>query len=266
MKNKTNQIAKTTFRSLVSAIPYIGGAIIEATWEHHNRVKSERITNFVEQLKAYFEDIDKSKVDKDFIESNRFTDIFEEVINTVSKTDDEKKVERLKQILSGSIAPDANVNRFENFIDLIRRLSDDQILILERFARNKSKSEKVRSKISTLEIELTDSVNNLTDLKEKAKLGTINSNESIGKAMKTSDTIEFELVTLKNEYKELTQFIRSDFENLTEDEAEYLIEDLISKRLLLNVKQNQLGNHENTFGEISISIIGDQFIKYLKSN
>jgi hypothetical protein len=265
MKNKKSQIAETSLRGLISLIPYIGGAVIEITLEHRNRVKTERITNFVEQLKAYFKDIDKSKVDNEFIQSNRFSDIFEDVINTVSKTDDDKKAERLKQLLSGSIAPNASVNRFENFIDLIRRLNDDQILILERFYRNKSKAEKSKDEITILEKEIVESKKEEVALKEKANQGTIKTHESISDVMKKTIAIEYKSLLAKKEYGQLTQFSRMDFNDLNENEAQYLVEDLISKRLLLNISSIQMGASEETYDEVTISHIGSEFIRYLKS-
>lgn len=266
MKNKNQLIKETGIRAVIASIPYVGGALIEIGFEHRNRVKTERLLDFLERLKLYLEGIDKAEIDESFISSERFSDIFEEIVNTVAKTDDTRKVERLRQLLTGSIKPNAQINQFENFIDFTRKLNDTQILILERFYLVKPQLESINKSIKIMEAEYQAAKQEVDKLRSKAQNGTILINESIGQAEYKLHEIESPLISARKSKEDMLRFNKYDFNSCTEEEAIFYVEDLLAKRLLIDVSPIQHGDSSSSYNEIMISEIGSKFIKYLKGD
>lgn len=261
-KNKHPKV-ETSLRSLLSAIPWIGGAIIEIGFEHRARLKSERVFQFLENLKSYFEDVSESNIDTEFINSNEFADIFEEIINKVAKTEDTRKKERFQQLLIGTTIPDAKVDQFEIFLELTSKLHENQIILLKKFYEAKPKIQNLEKQIFQLEEELKTSQANEQFLKQKAQNGTIKPEESISKAISESRYIEKEKISKENEIKSLMTVSRIDLYGVSDIDINIFVDDLLAKRLLLSVPQTQLGEKINSYERMVVSPMGYHYIDFL---
>lgn len=262
-KNDKNFKAETAWRAFFASIPYIGGAAIEIGFEHRARIKSERVYDFFESLQSYFESIKDEQINQEFINSNRFTDIFEEVISYVSKTDDAKKRNRFKELLIGTTIPDAKVDQFEIFLELTSKLHENQIILLKKFYEAKSKIRCLEKEIFDLNNELHSSMSREKRLKQKAEDGTIKPSESITREIENSRSIERKKIIKENEIKSLMAVSRNDLFGVSDIDMNIFVDDLLAKRLLLSVPQTQLGEKSNSYERMVISPMGYHYIDFL---
>lgn len=256
-RNNKSLNLETGLRTTLALIPYIGGALVELGFEHRARIKSERVYDFFEELEAYFKSIKDEEINNDFINSNRFNDIFEEIINKVSKTDDLKKRTRFKQLLIGTTAPDAKIDQFEIFLELTSQLHENQIIMLNNFYLAKPLLADLEKQISDLTDDLHQSKTKENILKQKAQDGSIKQNESILRQTKESENLESTKNLAKSKINELMRV------NFSENDMNILVDDLIGKRLILDVTEVQMGGKSYSYDKLIISPLGYQYIDYL---
>jgi len=262
-KNDKNLNKETGLRATLALIPYIGGALIEVGFEHRARIKSQRVYDFFEELQHYFENVKGHDVSKEFIGSDRFNDIFEEVINKVSKTDDLKKRSRFKQLLIGTTIPNAKVNQFEIFFELTSQLHESQILLLKKFYKAKPVIEKLKNQVHELNDELNQSKSKENILKQKAQDGSIKQNESILAQTKKSEKIEREKILTENKMKDLMSVSRNDLFGVSDIDMNIFVDDLLSKRLILDISEVQMGGKSYSYDKLIISPLGYHYIDFL---
>ncbi|MEX1190435.1 MAG: hypothetical protein WEA99_00585 [Brumimicrobium sp.] len=256
----------TAWRAFFASIPYVGGAIIELGFEHRARVKNERVFAFADELKQYFDKINQEQVNQEFINSNRFTDIFEDIISLVAKTDDAQKRNRFKELLIGTTIPNSKVDQFEIFLELTSKLHENQIILLKKFYQAKSAIQQLEKDVFDLNNELQSSMSHEKRLKRKAEDGSIKPSESIAKQIENSRNIEKNRILKENEVKKLMSVSRNDLVGESEDNINIFIDDLLAKRLLLDVSQLEHGEKSNSYGRMVISPLGYHYINFLKGN
>ena len=118
---------------LFSSIPICGTILDEVLFEYRSRVKQERLNRFVEELEKYFRSIHSGDIDREHLESEEFGDIFESILRRVVHTASEEKMHRFKKILLNEMAHTYTSDFKETFLDIVSRINEDQILILNHF-------------------------------------------------------------------------------------------------------------------------------------
>lgn len=264
LSNKNKGLnAETGLRATLALIPYIGGALIEVGFEHRARIKSQRVYDFFEELQNYFENVKSPDVNKEFINSDRFNDIFEEIINKVSKTDDLKKRTRFKQLLIGTTTPNAKIDQFEIFFELTSQLHESQILLLKKFYKAKPVIQKLENQVDELNNELNQSKSKENILKQKAQDGSIKQNESILAQTKKSEKIEAEKILTEKKMKDLMSVNRNDLCGVSDIDMNIFVDDLLSKRLILDISEVQMGGKSYSYDKLIISPLGYHYIDFL---
>ncbi len=139
MKDKISkkEIGISTLKGLIGAIPYAGTALNEVLFEYRSRLKQNRVNKFIEELSKYFESIDENSIDLKNIKSEQFSDLFESILLRVVNNRSETKLHYFKNILINQIKNKTNINFDETFLDLITRLNEDQINILNTYKKVK---------------------------------------------------------------------------------------------------------------------------------
>jgi len=118
---------------VLSSIPICGTILDEVLFGYRSRVKQERLNRFVEELEKYFRLIHSGDIDREHLESEEFGDIFESILRRVVNTASEEKMHRFKKILLNEMTRTYTSDFKETFLDIVSRINEDQILILNRF-------------------------------------------------------------------------------------------------------------------------------------
>jgi hypothetical protein len=132
------QLTESTAKGLIGAIPFAGTALNEALFDGRSRIKQERFNNFINIFSEYMKDVNESEIDFEYIKSEDFGDIFESIIRRVMRSGSEEKLKTFKNVLSNHVLGKIKTDHAETFLDLVSRLNEDQIRILETYRKIKT--------------------------------------------------------------------------------------------------------------------------------
>lgn len=130
-----NQIAETVTKSALNLIPGVGGALASILGDYLSIRKEARLNEFI---KNYFDEINQKQdyIVREYICSNDFLDIFENILADVMQSRTELKRNMLKNLLVNSCTiPHTSYERTEEFQHLIDVLTPISLLILSVFYR-----------------------------------------------------------------------------------------------------------------------------------
>ena len=119
-----------TIKALVSCIPYVGGGIASIIGDCYSDRKEQRWLEFINDLQK---DIEKNqdKIIREYVESQDFFDVFENILQDAMNTRTELKRKMLKNLIVGSCTiPHTSYERTEEFQHLIDVLTPTSLLIL----------------------------------------------------------------------------------------------------------------------------------------
>ena len=137
LDKKNKEVLKTAAKGIFGAIPYVGNLLDEVIFEHRSRIKQERLNKFIEKLNSYFEANldDKYNIDSDSLNTEGFSDIFERILYSVSKTSAAHKIEIFRNILIKRIeAKNVSIDLEGKYIDITNSISEIQFVILNQYA------------------------------------------------------------------------------------------------------------------------------------
>ena len=128
-----NQIAETVTKSALNLIPGVGGAIASILGDYLSIRKEARLNEFI---KNYFDEINQKQdcIVREYVCSDDFLDIFENILADVMQSRTELKRDMLKNLLVNSCTiPHTTYERTEEFQHLIDVLSPLSLQIFKHF-------------------------------------------------------------------------------------------------------------------------------------
>ncbi len=133
--NNSNIVLRETgvaiTKGLIGAIPYVGPLLNESVFEARGRIKQHRINTFINELIKYMENITEEEIKVDHIKSEAFGDVFESIIMRVLQNNSEEKLHRFKKVLVKQMVNPYDTDYTETFLDIIARINEKQISILD---------------------------------------------------------------------------------------------------------------------------------------
>ncbi len=123
---------------LLGSAPFTGG-LINALNLRVNQRKDKRLKKFLLSLSSKMENLDKTKLPKEYIQSEEFWNQIEFVCNEVRKTEDQKKIRYLEKYIINSIRelkPDISIELL--FQRYLSQLSGSHLVILEYYHKKQS--------------------------------------------------------------------------------------------------------------------------------
>lgn len=120
-------------RFYVSLIPTIGGTIdLLMTSKWQDSIK-KRIKIFFDAVKEEFDDIEENKIDKKFLESEEFMDLFINLLNLASKTRSNDKIRIYTKILKGSLIIKNDEFNSEDYLHVLEELTPNELSFAKQF-------------------------------------------------------------------------------------------------------------------------------------
>ena len=123
--------------ALLSRVPGGVGLLTDTFIRHRNMIKQERVYDLLEELKKDVESMDSHEFDQEYLRNEEFSDILESILWRVVNTASEEKVHRFKMILLNEMKHTYKSDFKETFLDIVSRINEDQILILNHFREAK---------------------------------------------------------------------------------------------------------------------------------
>jgi hypothetical protein len=223
-KWEMKEVGISVVKGLIGAVPYAGTALNEVLFESRGRIKQKRINTFIEHLSSYMSSFNEKDIDFEHIKSEEFGDIFESILKRVAYNRSIEKLHRFKKILANQIISPKQTVFTETFLDLVQRLEEAQIQILDHY-----------KKINKGEIERE---------KEITERGTVDGGTWGGEEdVKGPSDLD------------------AKYFHLDETSYKFFVQDLISKSLLFDDSINRIDSRP--FEVLQISQFGMEFLNFL---
>lgn len=142
--------SESVLKTLINSIPGVGSALNEVIFECRSRIKQNRINNFVTELSKYIEEHSEN-IDLEYIKSEEFGDILESIFKEVFRTSAQDKLNRFKMILVNQMNPENYTEFTETFLDIITKLNEKEIEILDYYNKNKDEYNAEKHKIFNID-------------------------------------------------------------------------------------------------------------------
>lgn len=199
------------FRTVTTLIPYCGGAIDVAISTQAANIMQKRIQNQLVAIKDALYNVNESKIDKTYLESEEFYDLVNKIFVASIKTRDNERLIWYANILKKSILTDGKIGHSpEEYLDIIADLTPKEVLLAASIYKQQSDYPPEEG---------------IEELEWVIKHGW--DNDKLGNLLKLS-TEELSLILLRLEYKGL---IRNLSRNQIYEEAidKYIITSLFKR-------------------------------------
>lgn len=131
----------------LNAIPWVGGTIATYFGEYRQMKMQERIDQFIRTFAGALREIEESKIDKDYLQSDEFAELFSKGMEQAAKSTSDEKLKRLANIMVNQALLDSdNRARTESVMVFLDRLSDLDLMVLLSFGRPNAPSLKATSR------------------------------------------------------------------------------------------------------------------------
>ena len=126
-----------SIKSLLSTLSWIGPAAIGA-WDGY---RGSRLNEFINELSERLNKLDEMKVDKDYIQSEEFYDLFHKALRTIASHRSKIKARFILGLIIESVRNDKDrdftISQKESFITILDQLSDEEMKLLYNFCAGK---------------------------------------------------------------------------------------------------------------------------------
>ena len=195
----------STLKGLIGAIPFAGTFLNELAFEARSRIKQERINSFVVEFSEMMAERTSSEFDLKKLNSEQMSDVFEELIISVSKTGAKHKREIFKKILIGQLLAKKNdSDELIRHIQITNNLSNIQFKILSIYNSLSDRMLKYKIQIIELEDQLQTKRNKQSELESRI----VYHDENLEYNSSEIGIIETEVSNLKVECNEIEKLLK----------------------------------------------------------
>lgn len=256
MDNK--QVTESIIKAVFASIPFAGQPLNELFYDFRGRVKQQRINDFTELLKQYFDG--QTAVNYNELNIVEFSDLFESVILKVAHTGSKEKHKRFKEIIIGYLeTPNPVMDHSDTFLELVNVLNDHSIQILRHHYLFDVEFQKVEEQLNRNSSEIARTSDELESERKTKELGYANNYITIVEKMELLNKTKTEIET---ELKVIGKYRTSEFYGLSIDDFLYLKQILASRALMTDLGVGSISHIP--FCYMGITVFGRHFIDYIR--
>jgi hypothetical protein len=248
----------SALKGAIGAIPVAGTLLNEIIFDYRSRVKEKRLLLFLDDLSKTLRSLNDQKIDIDYLKTEEFSDILEEILKRVASSQSNEKRNRFKKILIGEMSASLKSEFKTSFLDITSNITETQLLILkEHNTIGKSVGRYYRD-IENLNYQIPELEKSLRNETLLAKKGYANNTTLFEKRLKQIRT-ELNKKTKATKQSDAKRFGK--YYGI--DQEDYLIhvQDLVSKGLMIDVGIGVSGY--NSFQILEITAFGKEYLKYI---
>lgn len=139
IKSVSKHVSIGLIKGALNSIPVIGAYLDEGIFEVRSRIKQERFEKLVNYLQDQVKMLGDNAINKAFLESEEFIDLFDNVVEKSLKTRHEEKIELYAKILSSSIK-NGELTDYDSelsFINIIDNLTVNELIVIKNLSLKK---------------------------------------------------------------------------------------------------------------------------------
>lgn len=259
MKQLNKQEAGISFlKGVIGAIPYAGTLLNEIIFDYRSRLKEKRLVGFVEELEKELSKYDETKIDFEYLKTDEFSDILEEILKKVVTSNSDEKIKRFKKILIGEMTASNNTEFKLTFLDITSKITETQILILKEHNSIGRSISKYYKDIESLNRDIPELEKGLRTEKQLAAKGYANNTTLFEKRLKQ---MKLELNKKLKATKQVESKRSYTHYGISLEEFLIQIQDLISKGLLVDAGAGI--SYLNPFQVLDITKLAKGYLKYI---
>lgn len=119
-------------RGAIGAIPYVGSLLNEVVFDARSRLKQQRLEAFFRAVAEDVARIDESAIDKDYLVSDDFSDLIEDVCQRAARATSESKRLRFKDVLVRALTERPPPDLTPMFLAVLAEITEEEIVVLEK--------------------------------------------------------------------------------------------------------------------------------------
>lgn len=133
------EYALAVFRGMLGAVPYVGTLLVEVLFEARSRVKQRRLEEFISLVAERVGRLEERLIDREYLKSDEFSDLFEDICLRVSRTQSEAKRRRFAGLLVGAIRGQRDPDFTALFMGILAKLTEQQLVVLQSFESDRQR-------------------------------------------------------------------------------------------------------------------------------
>jgi hypothetical protein len=119
-------------RAYIQAIPFAGNLIDNIVTSKWQEINQKRIGLFLEAVSDEFKQLEETMIDKSFLESDEFVDLFVKSTRLVTNTSNKEKIELYTKILKGSLIQ-KSIFTPDDYLNVVAELTSNEIAFAKNF-------------------------------------------------------------------------------------------------------------------------------------
>ena len=128
---KVKDGALLSIEAKINLIPYVGGFLATYFSEIRSKRVEERMQKYFEYFSNRLIEIEESKIDHEYINSQEFAELFMRGAEQAARSTTEEKIQRFANILANNTAMDAQLrDRTESIMSFVDRITDLDAFVL----------------------------------------------------------------------------------------------------------------------------------------
>ncbi len=121
---------RTVLRAVVNAIPWVGGSLDVVLSSGGQKIIEQRVCEIITRLKDDLELVKEVAIDREFLDTEAFFDLFRKALEASIKTRDDEKIKLYARILRNSLFKSViNKDAAEDYLSVLAELSSKELAV-----------------------------------------------------------------------------------------------------------------------------------------
>lgn len=128
---------ETVVAAIKGALGFLpcGTLLNEALFEARSRIKQERVNTFVGELSSAVRVLSEESIKKEFLTSEEFSDLIEDIFHRVTRTRSEQKRGHLRDVLVAAIQGRHDPDFGPLFLGVLEQVTEPELRVLQGFSK-----------------------------------------------------------------------------------------------------------------------------------
>ena len=239
---------------------------LETFFNIQSEVKMKRVNLFFNKLEKGIQEIE-SDFDLNKVDKVDLRDLIETAMLKSTRANSERKIERLKKIIIGQIKYAEKYDYVSRYLDLVEKLTDNQIVILVKYVKTEKEFIKIQSETSDAYKQKKEAEKSYSLIQSKTLgKGVVHgkpSSTKLNQAKQHVESIDGKILEAQNAYNRIRRERNEQSKILGENEFNFLLNDLRVLGLIYNPSEGRASD-TGEYSGYRCTVLALGLIKFLR--
>lgn len=126
------------YRAIIQLIPTVGGAVDTLIFHKADQIKFERLQKFTDETRSDLTRLKERIIDKEFLQSEEFLFIAEEVLKQILNEYNQEKIDLFKTYFVNSVTSKPHEYTHRDYLSTLSSITPRQLMIFKQIIENGS--------------------------------------------------------------------------------------------------------------------------------